>query len=160
MVAPTVVHRERTTVPPIAPIRIRIRSRAVPGLAWAAVTEPDRVAAWFTSATPLGAVGDPYRLDFGDGSVVEGSVTAVVPDRSFSHTWAWADGPAGDRATGPRTLVTWVVRPLAAGGAEVELLHEGWTEAGTGAQTRDDHEAYWRGYLDDLRAYLDTAAAG
>jgi uncharacterized protein YndB with AHSA1/START domain len=147
-------------VRPIAPIRIRIRARAVPERAWAAITEPERVAAWFTAASPVGAVGDRYRLDFGGGSIVEGAITALIPGRSFSYAWAWVEGDGGPRSTGPRTQVTWVVRPLASGGAEVELLHEGWTTSGTGAQARDDHQAYWAGYLEDLRAYLDGVGAG
>lgn len=145
---------------PITPVRLRIRTRAVPALAWAFVTEPDRIATWFTTASALGAVGSPYRLDFGGGSAVEGRVTALVPDASFSHTWRWAEGEgAGAGGAGPTTLVTWIVRPLAAGGSEVELLHEGWREAGLDRQARDDHEAYWRDYVEDLRAGLEAAAA-
>ena len=141
---------------PIAPIRLSVRTAASPATAWAAVTEPDRIAAWFTDASELGGVGDPYRLDFGEGSVVEGVVTALEPGRGFSHTWTWA-GP--DAAPPGPTLVSWSVRPLEGGGAEVELLHDGWSEAGADDAIRDDHEAYWSGYLDDLLVLLEDETA-
>jgi len=139
---------------PVAPILLAFRTPAPPETAWAFVTEPDRIAEWFTDASPLGKIGDSYRLDFGEGSVVEGVVTAIRLGHSFSHTWAWADaGPSEP------TLVTWTVRPTDAG-SEIELLHGGWTEAGADDATRDDHEAYWSGYMDDLEGLLEGAAAG
>ena len=137
------------TLPPIV---LTIDTLASPADAWAALTEPDRIARWFTDALPLGGVGDPYRLDFGDGSVVEGVVRLVEPGRRFSHTWVWAD-------VEPRqeTLVTWSVDPIDKGGSRVTLVHDGWAEAGVDDAARDDHEAYWSGYLDDLAAILGGA---
>jgi uncharacterized protein YndB with AHSA1/START domain len=137
------------TLPPIV---LTIDTPATPTAAWAALTEPERIARWFTDAQPLGGVGDPYRLDFGDGSVVEGVVLLVEPGRRFSHTWAWAD-------VEPRqeTLVTWSVEPTDEGGSRVTLVHDGWAEAGVDDAARDDHEAYWSGYLDDLAAILGGA---
>lgn len=141
-----------TGVEPIPPIELAIETAASPEAAWQAITDPERVALWFTDATAVGPPGSPYRLDFGDGSVVAGVVTALEPGRRFSHTWAWADGD-GD---GP-TRVEWRVEPLAGGGARVALVHDGWAEAGLHLGARDDHEAYWTGYLDDLRDVLGDA---
>lgn len=134
------------TLPPIV---LQIRTAASPADAWAALTKPERIAEWFTDASPLGAVGEPYRLDFGDGTVVEGVVTALEPGVRFAHTWAWAD-------VEPRqeTLVSWTVEPLGDGGARIELVHDGWAGAGIDEASRDDHEGYWSGYLDDLVAIL------
>ena len=69
----------------------RSRHRRTPDEAWLTLTDPDRVVLWFTDASPVGAVGTPYRLDFGDGSVVEGVIREVDPGHGFAHTWAWAD---------------------------------------------------------------------
>ncbi len=137
---------------PIAPIQLEIETSASADEAWAALTEPDRVAEWFTDASPLGDVGTAYRLDFGDGSIVEGVVTELEPGRRFAHTWWWADAEPGQR-----TVVTWSVEPLADGGARVTLVHDGWAEAGLDASARDDHEGYWIGYMDDLVAVLAAA---
>jgi len=135
----------------IPPIDIAIETRADPGVAWAAITRPDRIALWFTDASPLGPVGSAYRLDFGDGSVVTGEVLALEPGHRFSHGWAWVGAGPGDA-----TVVTWSVEPLPAGGSRIRLEHAGWSEP-DGEVARDEHEAYWRGYLDDLRDILEEA---
>ena len=139
-------------VPTIEPIRLGIDGQAPADRAWAAITEPELVARWFAEVTPLGAVGDPYRIDFGDGSLVEGRVLTVDTGQSFAYEWGWRDDD-------PRLVsrVAWQVRGLPDGGARVELVHDGWTEAGADEAMRDDHEAYWSGYLDDLQALLDEA---
>jgi len=128
----------------LPPIVLSIHTPASPDEAWAALTEPERIADWFTDASALGGVGDTYRLDFGDGSVVEGVVRHVEPGRSFAHTWIWADVEPLQE-----TLVSWSVEPDD-GGARITLTHAGWAEAGLDEAARDDHEAYWSGYLDDL----------
>jgi uncharacterized protein YndB with AHSA1/START domain len=133
----------------LPPIVLILETTAPPAEVWAALTEPERIVEWFTEASPLGGVGDPYRLDFGDGSVVEGVVTSVEPGRGFAHRWAWTDPEPS-----PETLVTWTIEPIPAGGSRITLTHEGWAEAGVDEAIRDDHEAYWSGYLDDLAAVL------
>jgi len=132
------------------PIRLSIRTRVPTATAWAYLTDPERVATWFTAASPVGAVGEPYVLDFGEGDVVQGEIVAVQPERLFAHRWAWLDSEPRQE-----TLVTWLVRPLEEGGTEIELIHDGWNEAGADTTMRDDHEAYWSGYLDDLRDLLE-----
>jgi uncharacterized protein YndB with AHSA1/START domain len=138
---------------PVAPIRLAIRTPAPADVAWSFVTDPERVEEWFTAASPVGVVGDEYVLDFGAGSVVQGSIVELDPGHRFAHRWAWLDAEPRQE-----TLVTWIVRPLDDGGSEIELLHEGWNEAGADDAIRDDHEAYWSGYLDDLRDLLEDAA--
>ena len=134
---------------PLPPITLSIQTTATPAHAWATLTEPDRVADWFTTASALGHVGDAYRLDFGDGSVVDGVVTDLAPGHWFSHTWIWADAEPRQE-----TLVTWRVEPTDDGGCRITLTHDGWAEAGRDEAARGDHEGYWRGYLDDLAAVL------
>ncbi len=137
----------------LPPIILEIETSASAEELWAALTEPDRVAEWFTDASPLGEVGDPYRLDFGDGSVVEGVIREIDPGRRFAHTWVWVDALPRQE-----TLVTWSVEALPGGGGRVTLVHDGWSEAGADSAARDDHEAYWSGYLDDLAAILADRA--
>lgn len=139
----------------ITPIVLGIETAAAPGRAWAYLTDPELVARWFADASPLGELGEPYRIDFGDGSVVEGRIVELDPGRSFAHEWAWLDD-----APGRPTVVRWRVEPTAAGGSRIDLVHEGWTEADADDAIRDDHEAYWSGYLDDLRDLLDEAEDG
>ncbi len=139
-----------TEPPSISPIELEIRTAADPAAVWRTITDPGRIALWFTDASPLGPVGAPYRLDFGDGSVVVGEVLAVEPGRRFAHSWAWEGAEPG-----ARTTVEWTVGPLADGGTLVRLIHGGWDAVDGGGAARDDHEGYWTGYLDDLRDVLD-----
>jgi uncharacterized protein YndB with AHSA1/START domain len=132
-------------------IELEVELPVDPAAAWQAVTDPDRVSAWFTSASPLGPVGSIYRLDFGDGSVVAGEVTELEPGRTFAHRWHWEGADEAET-----TLVTWTVRP-AAHGSTVRLVHGGWAVAGLDEAARDDHEGYWAGYLEDLRDLLTGA---
>jgi uncharacterized protein YndB with AHSA1/START domain len=141
---------ESSTVPPI---RLAVHLPAAPDVVWTYLTDPRRVVEWLTDASEIGPIGSTYRLDFGEGSAVEGRIEAVEPGRTFAHRWAWLDGDPRQE-----TLVTWTIRPLAAGGSELELTHEGWDEAGADSAIRDDHEAYWSGYLDDLRDILEDSA--
>jgi uncharacterized protein YndB with AHSA1/START domain len=134
------------TLPPIV---LEIDASVTVEDAWTALTDPDRVAEWLTEVTPLGRVGDPYRLDFGDGTVVEGIVQVVEPGHRFAHTWAWLDATPRQE-----TVVTWTVESLEVGGTRITLIHDGWSEAGADEAIRDDHEGYWSGYLDDLAAIL------
>jgi uncharacterized protein YndB with AHSA1/START domain len=129
----------------LEPIRLSIETPADAETAWQAITEPDRIAEWFTEASALGRVGDPYRLDFGD-SAVDGEVLAVEAGRQFSYSWSWDGGEGAEP-----TVVSWTVEPLG-GGSRVVLEHGGWAD---GDETlRGDHLGYWEAYLEDLAALL------
>ena len=118
---------------------------------WRTLTEPARVVLWLTDASTPHRVGEDYRLDFGEGSVVRGEILELTPGRVFAHRWAWEDG-----APGEATVVSWTVEPVD-GGAVIRLRHDGWAEAAIDAGVRDDHEGYWSGYLEDLRDVLEEA---
>jgi uncharacterized protein YndB with AHSA1/START domain len=133
----------------LPPIVLAIETSAAPSEAWKALTDPSRVAEWFTTASRVGKPGTPYRLDFGEGSVVEGVIMEVDPGRRLTYTWAWADGEPRQE-----TVVTWRVEPLEGGGSRVVMVHDGWAESGADEAVREDHEGYWTGYLDDLGAIL------
>lgn len=134
---------------PPSPIDLTVESAVAPDRAWQALTDPRVIAEWFTDASPVGRVGDPYRLDFGDASVVEGVVTELEPGRRFSYTWRWSDAESHEE-----THVAWSVERRDDGGTSIRLVHDGWAEAGLDETVRDDHEGYWTGYLEDLAAIL------
>lgn len=138
---------------PIEPITLKAATSGSPAAAWAALTDPTLVVEWFTEASPVGPVGSPYRLDFGDGSVISGRIRALEPGHRLAYSWAWADTEPVEE-----TLVTWTIEPLPDGGTEVTLEHDGWAEAGSDETARNDHAGYWEGYLEDLVAVLDEEA--
>jgi uncharacterized protein YndB with AHSA1/START domain len=131
-----------------APIQLSIETPADPETAWSALTDPDRVTEWFTDVSPLGAPGDPYRIDFGDSSV-EGVVVDVQPGRRFAHTWRWEGADADEQ-----TLVSWTVDAVGDDGTRISLEHTGWPATTADDTTRDDHAGYWQAYLEDLEALL------
>jgi uncharacterized protein YndB with AHSA1/START domain len=135
----------------VRPIELHVETRADPETAWRTLTDPARVVLWLTDASAPRRVGEPYRLDFGEGSVVRGEILVLDPGRAFAHRWAWEDAPPGEATT-----VTWTVEPRD-GGSVVRLRHDGWDDAGLDAGARDDHEGYWTGYLEDLRDVLEEA---
>lgn len=137
---------------PPSPIDLTVETVATPARVWAALTEPRRVADWLTDASTVGRIGDAYRLDFGDGSVIDGVITELEPGRRFSYTWSWAGSEPHEE-----TLVAWTVAARDEGGTEVRLIHDGWAEAGLDSTVRDDHQGYWMGYLEDLAAVLAEA---
>jgi uncharacterized protein YndB with AHSA1/START domain len=138
-----------TTPATVAPINLSIDVPVSPAVAWAAITDPAEIVEWFTDAWDLGEVGSEYRIDFGEGSIVIGEVTELVPGQRFAHTWWWEGDEPEDV-----TRVAWSVEPHE-GGATIRLVHDGWADGE--AEARDDHEGYWTGYLDDLRDYLGEA---
>lgn len=131
------------------PIQLTVETPADTDLAWETITDPDRIAEWFTDASPLGRPGDPYRLDFGD-SAVDGAVVSVDPGRGFAYTWTWEGSEEG----AAETLVSWTVQPLPGGGSTITLEHGGWPETTSDDTARDDHLGYWEAYLEDLAALL------
>jgi len=130
------------------PIRLSIETPADPEAAWLALTDPDRVTEWFTDISPIGRVGDPFRIDFGD-STVEGVVVDLQPGSRFAHTWRWEDADADEQ-----TLVAWTVEAVGDDGSRISLEHSGWPATTADDTTRDDHAGYWQAYLEDLEALL------
>ena len=137
----------------IAPIVLRIPTAANPATVRAALTVPQRVAAWFTTASPLGAVGAPNTPDCGNRSVVDGDPRELVPGHRLADSWHWVGAPAS-----VTTLVTWAMVPTTDGRSAVALRHAGWAEAGPGEADRDDDRGTWHEYLDGLRKLLSEGA--
>jgi len=140
-------------IEPIPAIDRRVVVPVSAAAAWTALTDPERVAEWFTDAIPVGALGSGYRLDFGDGSVIEGTIESLDPGRSFGYSWRWGGAPPTEV-----THVTWTVEGGDSGDPTIRLTHDGWAEAGLDRSARDDHDGYWAGYLEDLAAVLRDSA--
>lgn len=138
---------------PIPPIDRRVVVPVSAATAWNALTDPERVAEWFTDAIPIGPLGSGYRLDFGDGSVIEGTVESLEAGRSFGYSWRWAGAPPTEV-----THVRWSVASDGEDASTIRLTHDGWADAGLDRSSRDDHDGYWAGYLEDLAAVLRDPA--
>lgn len=74
------------------------RIAASPERVWAAITIPERIAAWFATADVQiePRLGGAYRLRFGDdGPYAEGEITAFEPPWLLEHTWPDPPNPPG-----------------------------------------------------------------
>jgi uncharacterized protein YndB with AHSA1/START domain len=138
----------------LAPMVIRTELATDRDATWAALTDPAIVERWFTRATPVGAPGAAYELDFGDGDVMRGEILEVAPGERLAYTWGW-----GETTPAARTRVSW---ELSAGqdGMLLTLTHGGWSEAGLTAKDRDEHAGYWEGYVAALVEMTDEDLAG
>jgi len=138
----------------IDPTVIRAELSTDPAATWEAITDPAIVERWFTRATPVGAVGDPYSLDFGAGDdTMNGAILDVAAGRLLAYSWGWGETPAEQR-----TCVSWELDPLADGCTLLTLTHGGWAEAGLTAADRDAHEEYWEQYVAALVEVADDLA--
>ena len=74
------------------------RIAASPQKVWAAITIPERIAAWFAEVEVEIELrlGGAYRLRFGsEGPFTEGEITAFEPLRLLEHTWPNPPHPMG-----------------------------------------------------------------
>src|ERR1019366_2380278 len=78
----------------IEPIELVEETSAEPGVVWRILTEPADVARWFAEVTPVDGIGSPYRIDFGDGSLIDGTVREWVPGHRLPR-------PRGGEDEGP-----------------------------------------------------------
>ena len=69
----------------IEPIELTVLTSTERAAVWIVLTDPTRLAEWFAQATEAGPAGAPYRLDFGAGSVVVGTIREHDPGRTFDQ---------------------------------------------------------------------------
>jgi len=95
-----------------------------PAKVWRALTEPALLAKWIMSTDMNPAVGEQFtfRMDptpWWDG-IVNCEVLKVEPLELISYTWG--GGPAGNEID---TVVTFTLKPTAAGGTLLSFEHSG-----------------------------------
>jgi len=122
---------------------------------WAAITEAQRIAAWWgdyvsLEARPGGAFRETWRDETGREVITAGTVDAVDPPRRLSLRWKDADWPV-------ETQVTFRI-DRDGDGVALTLIHEGWGRfPKDGAALRQAHDAGWRHHLDNLADLLGGA---
>lgn len=127
---------------------------------WAALTEPDQLAAWFATPTyALKAGGSGMlRFRFDDGREEENrvEVVAVEPTNRFAFRWrSHGDDPTIPLAEAPNTLVE-ITLSDAPGGTRVRVVESGFTalpEEIRATALRDNTQG-WGEVLGNLATYL------
>jgi len=127
---------------------------AAPAAVWEALTEPDRLAAWFWPWQPTISFspdpGSAYAFEAEHPEAgrlaVDGRVMAATPSERLALTWRWTDEP------GRITEVEIRLTPL---DAETHVLVR--HRRIDLQQTADDYRAAWTDLLDRLAAHLDQS---
>jgi len=123
----------------------------VPKRVWAALTQPDEIARWWTddlSVTP--EVGTLAEFRFSQGTFVIQFEVAEL-DQDEQVVWMSRQGPpqwAG-------TSISWSLEPVQSG-TNLVFTHDGF------AMIDEVYEATrgnWRYFLDSLKSYLETGQA-
>lgn len=140
--------------PALSPsLTIKRRFGANPAKAFAAWTDPEKLARWMGPAgvQKLVAetdvrVGGKYHIRMvmpDDEHNVSGVYREIVPNEKLVFTWAW-------KSTPERVSLVTVTFKDDNGGTIMTLLHEQFFDE----DARDRHNAGWTGTMDKLEKYL------
>lgn len=131
---------------------------------WAALTEPDQLAAWFATPTyALEAGGSGmlrFRVDDGNEEENRVEVVAVEPPHRFAFRWrSHGDDPAIPLAETPNTLVE-ITLSDAPGGTRIRVVESGFAALpeDIGATALRDNTRGWGEVLGSLATYLDGSS--
>ena len=123
---------------------------AAPQRVWAALTQPDEIARWWTddlSVTPQ--VGGLSEFRFSQGTFVIQFEVAEL-DQDEQVVWITRQGPATGHWTG--TSVTWRMTPVQ-NGTKLVFTHDNFAQADRRYELT---RAWWEHFLASLKSYLET----
>lgn len=121
---------------------------------WAAISEPEHLAAWLMKGTFSALTGAHYTFDCGDGDdhwtkIIFGKVLDAQAPHRLQYTWQGEN-------SGAITTVTWTLKAVE-GGTLVKMVHEGFESFGDVAATRHRaHNDGWKQCLWTLRSTLNN----
>ena len=121
-------------------VRFERRLPAPPADVWAALTEPERIAAWLTDASFDPRQGGAVVFDFGDGGRCTGTVSVWDPPAVLEYGWDFPDEE--------HSVVRWEL--VADGdGTRLTLTHRLLRPV-----TTPGYGAGWHAHLDQLAGHL------
>jgi uncharacterized protein YndB with AHSA1/START domain len=128
--------------------------QAPPDLVFRALTDAGELARWFPSSAesdPRAGGAFTYRFEFDDPSrnhTYAGRYLEFTPDEHVAYPWRGALG---------ETRVDIRLEPSGEA-TRVRLAHSGWGEGERWDDAVELHRQGWRGFLDNLKGYLETGA--
>jgi uncharacterized protein YndB with AHSA1/START domain len=129
-------------------VRVRIRVRLAPEVAWLALTDPAAVGMWFGQMNSPWLVGRAGRIEFGDGDFFEVTATEIVEGKHVEFEWRFL-------GIGPVEQIRWTVAALPVG---AEITVEDRSAIRTPAEV-DQMVAGWTDFFRRLERYLATGEA-
>ncbi|WP_084105471.1 SRPBCC domain-containing protein [Demequina sp. NBRC 110056] len=124
---------------------------------WAAVTEPQHIERWHTSAATLSALepGGTGTWTFEGYGTAPILIEAVDPMRSVTYRW----GSDGETEISPSTstVFTFTLEPTDSG-TRLTVVETGFEVLANPSQGLKNNQEGWTGQLDKLVAYLEGGA--
>lgn len=130
-------------------VRVRVRVKRSPEVAWLALTDPARVGMWFGQMGSPWLVGRASRIEFGDGDFFAVTATEVVEGRRVDFEWSFL-------GIGPVDQIRWSVSALSA--QITEIMVEDYGPIRTPAEV-EQMVAGWTDFFLRLQRYLSSGKA-
>ncbi len=127
---------------------------------WSFLSDPERFRLWigaFAGMPPLPGtridprVGGSIAVEYPGGSLAQGAITAVEPQRRIEFTWGYSGGPVTDMPPGSTRVEIWLTPTEF--GTHVELRHYGIPTE----EARQGHRGGWTHYLTMLAREASAA---
>jgi uncharacterized protein YndB with AHSA1/START domain len=130
---------------------------APPEKVWAAITEPEHIQRWHTSAATLttlepGGTGEWTFEGYGTAPI---RIEAVEPMRAVTYRWG-SDGDA-ELLEGRSTVFTFTLEPVE-GGTRLHVVETGFENLADPQAGLQGNQEGWTTQLDKLVAYLEGDA--
>jgi uncharacterized protein YndB with AHSA1/START domain len=125
----------------------RVGIKAPPRNVYAALTDCERLASWWTNDTRgRNAVGDVIHFQFGERGFFDMKVLELAPDKRV--LWEVTDGPAEWIGT----KIIWELSPEGTG-TTIRFKHQGWREP---VDFMSHCSTKWATFLMSLKSLLET----
>ena len=135
-------------------VRRTIRINASVEKVWAAITEAEHLAKWFSDSAELGSVGvgATGSLTWDDHGTFPIRVEAVDPLRSISYRWNNESGVPVDSARS--TVFTFTLEAMD-DATQLTVVETGFASLADPASALESNRGGWDFELDELVAYLE-----
>ena len=130
---------------------------APPAKVWVAITEPEHIARWHTSAATLSALepgGTGHWTFDGEGDIPI-VIEAVDPLRSI--TYRWSDKAGRQVNPSSSTIFTFTLESVETG-TQLTVVETGFESLDDPAKGLADNQYGWTRQLDALTSYLEDAS--
>lgn len=129
---------------------------------WAAITQPEHIARWFSDSAALDGdrAGAQGTLTWNDHGTFPVRIEAIEPEHSITYAWN-NDGASGELPeqfdADHATTFTFTLEPEG-GGTRLTVVETGFERTSDPTANLEDHRGGWVSELDELVAYLEGAA--
>ena len=139
-------------------IKKTIIIEASPEVVFKLITDPQELTNWFPDQAILEPRGggkmkfsfykDPNNKQRDMDYFPEGTIIEFIQDKKITYTWVHPNIPDF-----PKTTVTWELEGIENNKTRLYLVHTGFNEKSSEKKMREDHDAGWSYFLNELEKY-------